>query len=370
MKVLRIDLPLMIVMLIVDGVRYKPWTPKDEEKEFHPLVKAQSEVIFGKDIIYFDVKTLIRTDSGIGSIPDAYVVKLCEPYEWFVIENELATHPVYDHVVRQLTKFINGIENKNARNQILDLLYEQINKDNSLRSKVSTKTGSAEIYHFLSKLILTKKPRIVVIIDEVTQELEEAAHALSYTPDLVEFRTFTREDNSKSYAHLFEPLIQSNKNQLSDKASKSGLSQINQEYCNFYTELSNKFKEELPNATAIVKPIYYCQIPTGIGSIHYEWMFKGNPRNGFGVELHFEKSNRGKNLRFLNELEKSKDEIEKALGEKVIFQPNWGKVVARLYIQKNEGRMTEELKRWAIEKMVNLYNILQPKLKQIGNQIQ
>lgn len=34
-------------MLIVNGVRYKPWAPKDEEKEFHPLVKAQSKEIFG-----------------------------------------------------------------------------------------------------------------------------------------------------------------------------------------------------------------------------------------------------------------------------------------------------------------------------------
>lgn len=352
-------------MLIVDGVRYKPWTPKDEEKEFHPLVKAQSQEIFGKDTIYFDVKTLIRTVSGIGSIPDAYVIKLREPYEWYVIENELATHPVYDHVVKQLTKFINGIENKDARNQILEMLYEQINKDNSLRSAVSTKTGSAEIYHFLSKLILTTKPRIVVIIDEITLELREAAHALSCTPDLVEFRTFVKEDNSKGFAHLFEPLIQTGKKQPPDEP---GLSQIKKEYLSFYTELSNRLREKLPNATALAKPIYYCQIPTGISSVHYEWMFKGNPRNGFGVELHFEKSNRDANLRFLKELEKSKDEIEKSIGEKVIFQPNWGKVVGRLYVQKNEGRMTEELKQWAIEKMVILYNILQPKLMQTKNQ--
>jgi hypothetical protein len=31
--------------------------------------------------------------------------------------------------------------------------------------------------------------------------------------------------------------------------------------------------------------------------------------------------------------------------------------------------MTEELKQWAIEKMVILYNTLQPKLTQIKNQI-
>lgn len=176
----------------------------------------------------------------------------------------------------------------------------------------------------------------------------------------MEFRTFIREDNSKTYAHLFQPLIQAD-------TGKPELSKINQEYLRFYSELSNNLQIKLPNVTAIAKPIYYCQIPTGIGSIHYEWMFKGTPRSGFGVELHFEKSNRGANLRFLKELEKSKEEIEKALGEKVIFQPNWGKVVGRLYIQKNEGRLTEELKQWAIEKMVILYNTLQPKLTQLKN---
>ena len=37
-----------------------------------------------KDIIYFDVKTMIKTVSGIGTIPDAYVIKLTKPYEWYV----------------------------------------------------------------------------------------------------------------------------------------------------------------------------------------------------------------------------------------------------------------------------------------------
>ena len=104
--------------------------------------------------IYFDVKTTLRTSSGIGTIPDAYAIKFSEPSEWYVIENELAVHPVYEHIVKQLSKFINGIENKNARNQILDMLYEQINKDASLKTTVSAKIESGEIYHFLSKLIL------------------------------------------------------------------------------------------------------------------------------------------------------------------------------------------------------------------------
>ena len=31
----------------------------------------------------------------------------------------------------------------------------------------------------------------------------------------------------------------------------------------------------------------------------------------------------------------------------------------------NEGKMTDELKKWAIEKMILLYNILQPKLDEL-----
>jgi len=198
-----------MTILIVDGVEFESWTPRDEENEFHSLIKAQSTRIFGKDTIYFDVKTSLKSASGISSIPDAYVIKLTEPYEWYVVENELSTHPVYDHVVKQLTKFINGIENKDSRNKILDILYEQIDNDNNLRSLVSTKIGNVEIYRFLSKLIFSNRPRIVVIIDEIILELEEAIHSLSYTPELVEFKTFVRKDNSKSYAHLFQPLYRS-----------------------------------------------------------------------------------------------------------------------------------------------------------------
>ena len=194
-------------MLIVDGdgVRYKPWTPKDEEKEFHPLVKSQSKEIFGKDSIYFDAKTTLKSASGIGSIPDAYVIDLAEPYQWYVIENELATHPVYDHIVKQLTKFINGIDNQNSRTQILELLYGEINKDNSLREIVLASTKSFHVHSFLSKL-LAKQPIIVVIIDEKTPEVDEACQALKYAPEIIEFKTFVSESTPGKYAHLFEPL--------------------------------------------------------------------------------------------------------------------------------------------------------------------
>jgi hypothetical protein len=41
----------MVQMLKVDGAKYKPWTPKDEEKGFHPLVRENSRDIFGENTL-------------------------------------------------------------------------------------------------------------------------------------------------------------------------------------------------------------------------------------------------------------------------------------------------------------------------------
>jgi hypothetical protein len=65
--------------LYIDGVRYREWTPSDEEKEFHPLVKQNYKRIFGEDPIYFDIKPRLSSKSGVGGIPDAYVISLSKP---------------------------------------------------------------------------------------------------------------------------------------------------------------------------------------------------------------------------------------------------------------------------------------------------
>lgn len=197
---------VLVCMLVIDGARYLPWTPKDEEKEFHPLIKKQSKEIFGKNSIYFDVKTTIKTASGIGSIPDAYVININEPVQWYVVENELATHPVYDHIVKQLSKFINGIDNQNSRTQILEILYDKINADEKMRATITETTNNVDLHHFLAKL-LTKPPRIVVIIDKKTLDVEEACLSLKYVPTIIEFKSFVREDDPKVFAHLFEPIV-------------------------------------------------------------------------------------------------------------------------------------------------------------------
>jgi hypothetical protein len=195
----------MIHLLLIDGVKYQLWTPKDEEKEFHPIIREHAKEIFGENSFYFDVRHTLKTASGIGSIPDAYVISLKERYQWFVVENELASHPVYDHIVKQLTKFINGIENQNAKSQILDILYDEINKNPVLKATVRKLIDTEDVYHLLSKLF-SKPPRIVIIIDQKTPEIEEACRVLKYQTDIVEFKTYVRENAETVHVHSFEPL--------------------------------------------------------------------------------------------------------------------------------------------------------------------
>lgn len=37
-------------MLLTDGIKYKLWTPRDEEKEFHPMIREDSNETFGESV--------------------------------------------------------------------------------------------------------------------------------------------------------------------------------------------------------------------------------------------------------------------------------------------------------------------------------
>lgn len=157
----------------------------------------------------------------------------------------------------------------------------------------------------------------------------------------------------------------------SERKSDPGrtLTRTQEEYQDFFTDLSNKFSERVPISMGEVKPRSYYQIPVGASWVHFEWTFHGRPRDSLGVELHFENSNREKNLSIFDELMKSKTEIESKFDQPVSFERDFTKRWARICIIKNSGVITDELKSWAVETMVQFYNVLHPKLEKIQSQL-
>jgi len=146
------------------------------------------------------------------------------------------------------------------------------------------------------------------------------------------------------------------------KDNPATLTVTQQEYADFYNDLLSKIQEALPgNYREPGKQAYYL-LPTGVGGIHYEWGFHGRPRSSFGVELHFERPNKEENRQRLSRFTHLKEQLEGATGETVIIQEDWARNWCRIYIERQEGQMTEELKGWAVEKMLVFMRTLQPEL--------
>lgn len=137
------------------------------------------------------------------------------------------------------------------------------------------------------------------------------------------------------------------------------------EYVQFYARCVEALRKKLPGDYAPPTPRAHYQIPTGIGSVHFEWGFHGRPRSSFGVELHFEKGNKETNLTILAACVTAKSALEAALGEKVVIQKDWGKVWARILVEKQEGKFTDQLRDWAVEKMYAMITVLQPEIDKL-----
>jgi hypothetical protein len=203
---------------------------------------------------------------------------------------------------------------------------------------------------------------LIIVVDEINDELRRIVRYLNecsesaFSLHALEMSQFQAGGTEVLVPHLYG---------LSTKPPVREFTKTQLEYLEFYRSLSEKFGKKVGMSLSEPKGQSYYPIPTGISSVHFEWVFHGRPRNSFGVELHFEKGDKTKNTAMLNEIYKQKDEIEKKTEEKLQIQRNWGRNWARVYIEKNEGNMTPELEEWAFEKMLIFYNQLQPKLEKM-----
>jgi hypothetical protein len=253
-------------MLLIDGVRYEEWIPSNED-EFEKVVKEHAKDIFGEQSIYLDIKHKLKTRSGIGSIPDGYVIILGDEPHWHIVEVELSSHPLYEHIVPQVSKFINGI-NPSTQKDIVNALYQEIDNDEFRKLRLKQTIGATETYKFLADLI-SKPPVVTIIIEKRTEQLDEALNMLAYLPQnkkVVELQTFTREGVGLNvHAHLFEPLYKQPRRSLAEsvigirtekehaKARKvtfpelvnAGLVKDRQILCFYHTRLFNEEQAEI-----------------------------------------------------------------------------------------------------------------------------
>jgi hypothetical protein len=194
------------MIILMDGVKYALAIPRNEEM-LEIAIEKNSLYVFGEDSFYFNSKTKLKSAAGIGSIPDAYLIIFTPQPKWCILEVELSSHPLYEHVIPQLTKFNRGIEESAGKSKIINLFYDAIKSDAVLEAKIRKKIGSGEIFKFISELI-SDPPIIVIAIDKKTEELEEAIKDVRGDVRILEFKSFRRQDMPEGVtAYLFTPIF-------------------------------------------------------------------------------------------------------------------------------------------------------------------
>jgi predicted transport protein len=191
-------------LLVVDNIKYHLFVPKDE-KELEMMVKEHFSDIFGENSLYFDIKPEFRSKSGIGSKPDGIILFFDKP-SFYVVEIELARHPIHDHIIAQITRFNTALKrNPETRTRMTEVIYSEILSDPFKEAFIKSKV-KGELFKFLTE-VFSSTPIVVIIIDELTEELEEAVDGLPLECRIIEFKTFVREGIGLGvHAHLFEPL--------------------------------------------------------------------------------------------------------------------------------------------------------------------
>lgn len=186
-----------------DGIKYLPHYYVDE-LQLENFVRENINLIFGEDAIFFE-KTKIRSISGIGTITDGFVLHLPEK-KWYILEVELARHPLFEHIVTQVSKFNSAIKNSVTKQKLINAFFKEIKENPQMNFKVESSGIQKEIHKFLTDLI-NNNPEVAIIIDERTEDLTDVCNALPFVTNILEFKTYCRENvGIEVPIHIFDTL--------------------------------------------------------------------------------------------------------------------------------------------------------------------
>jgi hypothetical protein len=180
----------------------------ETEQEFERAIVAHVNDIFGERRIYLDCKRRIGAKDGKQSVPDAYLIDVSSPKDpqLYVVENEIASHDLFKHIGVQLLQF--SVSFAQAGRTIKQILFDEVCADPSAKTrceKYAQEGGFRNLDHFLESLVLDKKFRALVIIDEETDDLHAVTKNLGFPVEIIEFSTYVNDKGQR--IHRFDPFL-------------------------------------------------------------------------------------------------------------------------------------------------------------------
>jgi hypothetical protein len=177
----------------------------ENELELEKAVVVNSEEIFGKKSVYFDIKKKIKNGNGFANIPDGYVLDFRDDCKLWVVENELSHHDSFKHVGIQLLQF--ATQFSSGSYEIKELLVNALNADSVSKDKVEKLLAHSNFKNIgdaLDFAIFRNEFGFVVVIDEITEDLQNVTRELARQPELIIFEKYVLGDQT---LHRFDELL-------------------------------------------------------------------------------------------------------------------------------------------------------------------
>lgn len=341
----------------VEIIEEEDFSVDRNEEYLHKMLEKSPQIIM-KDITENDITTLashLKLPSG-GEL-DLLLVD--STGNLFLVE--LKKGRGYREAIAQLLDYASDIQqmeeseifsSERVRFNSVDEIYrnfysdeEELTYDDFKRNFTKSLTEPAEI-----GLIL-----VSYTIGDDTRRLAQWLRNFGIRIYCVEFEYFKSENKE-----IFVPKLL-----IVEEVRKIGsrtLTETQEKYLKFFSDILSKFKEIKQGSTERrATGNNWLQIPSGFGSIHFEWMFRGkDPKKVLEVGLHFENKDETVNERLLAYFKSKEDDLKNKI-EGLKFG-KIGNKWRKIYVEKIVGNLdnalvSDEIKDWAVDMMVKFYEV-------------
>ncbi len=180
----------------------------DTEKEFEQTVIQNKDFLFGTEALYIDIKKLQGKENlHSRGIPDGYLIDFVDPNspQLYFVENELISHDIYGHITEQLARFSTAttVSTNEIRKSIVDHIASSPELTVSINKKIS-KTHFRNFDDLMNYLTMQNSIKIILCIDETTNDLNQALRIFKSPPDVVTLQRYSNASGDLTY--FYEPL--------------------------------------------------------------------------------------------------------------------------------------------------------------------
>jgi hypothetical protein len=187
-------------MLIHNDKKYVE-TAFANEEEIESVVLQNYEYLFGSSSFIIP-KKMIKTSDGSGTIPDGFAIDI-EKKIWYLVEVELAVHPVWGHIAPQVSKQLIASRQEMTRKLLVELAMKQYQENDYIKEIFLNESIEEIFVHKMLNEIFEKPPIIGLPIDRISTDLKEWAASINAVVKLWQIKKYSDLTNPNSVIYDF-----------------------------------------------------------------------------------------------------------------------------------------------------------------------